>query len=177
MIPIPFERHLKLITEIGNTIEKVLFQRPTPLGHDYDNPLDDPDDGGEALEPQPTVVMSLGPDEQDREWVAYTGSHWRYEAGKWWRSSPDDAGKWWPTSPGFIPITSGPYTEHTAQSLTWRGWAVPAILEVLAENAPLDDDDMSWADWREHVANIIADRIACDPQRAIEALRNEKVIR
>jgi hypothetical protein len=54
---------------------------------------------------------------------------------------------------------------------------VPAILEVLAENAPLDDDDMSWADWREHVANIIADRIACDPQRAIEALRNEKVIR
>jgi hypothetical protein len=121
--------------------------------------------------------MSLGPDEQDREWVAYTGSHWRYEAGKWWRSSPDDAGKWWPTSPGFIPITSGPYTEHTAQSLTWRGWAVPAILEVLAENAPLDDDDMSWADWREHVANIIADRIACDPQRAIEALRNEKVIR
>jgi hypothetical protein len=27
-------------------------------------------------------------------------------------------------------------------------------------------------EWREHVAPLIAARIACDPERAIEALRN-----
>lgn len=71
----------------------------------------------------------------------------------------------------------------------WLGWAVPAVLEVLAEHLAIvgadgycycysDGEGISshgrfadWSEWREHVAPIIADRIACDPARAIAALR------
>lgn len=66
----------------------------------------------------------------------------------------------------------------------WHGWAVPAILEVLAEHpyCRIDDFDsgcgcpaianidQSRDEWAEHVAPIIADRIGCDLQRAIAAL-------
>ena len=54
------------------------------------------------------------------------------------------------------------------EPLTWEGWSVPAILEVLAENMPIDGDNAG--DWREDVAPLIAKRIACDPIRAIAAL-------
>lgn len=71
-------------------------------------------------------------------------------------------------------------------SLTWSGWAVPAILEVLAEWHPWEQQDGTWqcsvdfadhdfadlGEWREHVAPLIAERIACDPSKAIAALHN-----
>lgn len=72
-----------------------------------------------------------------------------------------------------------------AASLTWRGWCEPAILDVLAEHWP-DTKSLETfgivrccpnlppgADlhvWREHVAPLIADRIACNPDRAVLAL-------
>lgn len=70
----------------------------------------------------------------------------------------------------------------------WLAWALPAITDVLAGHIPFDVDSPGplkcyhpetgnaesfdeWIDWREHVGPIIAKRIACDPQRAIAALR------
>lgn len=76
-----------------------------------------------------------------------------------------------------------------AGSLTWRGWALPAVLDVLADHRLFRNDvenginyvcvnddggihDMfdSHAEWAEHVAPIIVDRIGCDPARAALAL-------
>lgn len=59
-----------------------------------------------------------------------------------------------------------------AGSLTWENWAVPAILDVLAEAVEGNDDlDLTeWIDWSERVAPVIARRIACDPTRAALAL-------
>jgi hypothetical protein len=70
-----------------------------------------------------------------------------------------------------------------ASSLTWRGWAEPAVLEVLSEHQRrFDCNHPRWgdcrcgfkvfdsSDWDEHVAPLICDRIACDPTRAAVAL-------
>jgi len=58
------------------------------------------------------------------------------------------------------------------EPLTWEGWAVSAILEVLAEYRYSEQyvDPDGWAEWREDIAPLIAERIACDPIRAIAAL-------
>jgi hypothetical protein len=48
--------------------------------------------------------------------------------------------------------------------LTWEGWAVPAVLEVLADygvDTEVDNED---------IARDIAARIGCDPSRAALAL-------
>ena len=80
-----------------------------------------------------------------------------------------------------------PAAEGTTE-LSWDGWAVPAIQEVLAEHQPtpmhyssnigcagpstgLCDEFEDWQDWREHVSELIAERIACDPVRAAQALK------
>lgn len=73
----------------------------------------------------------------------------------------------------------------------WLAWALPAIFDVLAahtgeqtlddtvwccnrSDVGLDHDDNvfeDWQAWREHVAPIVAARIACDPKRALAALQ------
>lgn len=61
--------------------------------------------------------------------------------------------------------------------LSWEGWAVPAILDVLSTNYPPmigfedESDGTEEAQWREEVGPLIAMRIACDPARAIAALQ------
>lgn len=84
-----------------------------------------------------------------------------------------------------------PYVEVFAPApLTWPGWAIPAILDVLTAHGPvqalngevwccnhgdgMDHDDNvfeDWTAWREHAAPIIAQRVGCDPKRAIAALQ------
>lgn len=59
--------------------------------------------------------------------------------------------------------------------LDWEGWAVPAILEVLSENRYTHLGPVYWDDWSDDVAPIIAERIACDPARAITALWNSQL--
>jgi hypothetical protein len=159
-----------------------------------DTPVDDEwkpsvhDDQGEALEPAPRTVNSLGPDERDARWVSGVGTQWKWDNGRWWHTEPYGVAGIWIAAPyGYTPNASSPYTEATAQPLTFRGWAVPAILEVLAEHQRrFDCNHPRWgdcrcgfkvldsSDWDEHVGPILADRIACDPQRAMEALRNHQ---
>jgi hypothetical protein len=70
-------------------------------------------------------------------------------------------------------------------ALTWMGWALPAILEVLAghrfsraNHSSIGANDhclcgfrpFDQLDWNTHVGPIIADRIGCDPKRAAAAL-------
>lgn len=176
----------------------------TILDRDYDKALHRAEDalneresGGEPSEPEsdhmksmhdkpaPEMVMTLGPDQRDRQWVSEaTGWPWKWMNDRWYHRW-GQAGPWTQTPVGYVP-SYGPFKEHTAQPLTWRGWAVPAIQEVLAEHGWFPKgtrsmypscrcdhvmDDMT--DWVEHVAPLIADRIACDPQRAIDALKEE----
>lgn len=65
----------------------------------------------------------------------------------------------------------------------WLGWCEPAVLDVLAEHMPFEvpgRDDFCMcgayiddsAGWREHLAPILARRIACDPAKAIAALQS-----
>jgi hypothetical protein len=124
-----------------------------------------PEDDGEALEPQPRTTDVLGPDERDAEWVSKHGAHWRWKGDRWEALFPD-SWVWGDTPVGYIPQASGPFTaiEPQRERMDWWGWAVPAILEVLAEEVGPE-----W--WLEPVADKIADRIACDPQRAIKALQ------
>jgi hypothetical protein len=82
----------------------------------------------------PRTVNSLGPDERDARWVSGVGTQWKWDNGRWWHTEPYGVAGIWIAAPyGYTPNASGPYTEATAQPLTFRGWAVPAILEVLAE--------------------------------------------
>jgi hypothetical protein len=135
---------------------------------------------------EPRVVDALTPDTRDAEWVSRYGVHWRWNQGDqcWTYSRPSESVI--TRAPvGYIPQASGPFIEVVAQPLMdWQGWAVPAILEVLAEHV---GSDMSFGDrvscscgdrrldnWAEHVAPLIAERIACDPQRAVEALSRYK---
>lgn len=74
-------------------------------------------------------------------------------------------------------------------STDWLAWAVPAIQEALADHIPrrsvatgriycehggmiADEDYQDQQEWREHVAPLIAQRIGCDPPRAIQALQS-----
>lgn len=98
---------------------------------------------------------------------------------------PVDVGRPAPVDP------AGPGAGH----LTWFGWSVPAILDCLAEHhphegagcivcAPADEGFetpysaehlqhfATIADWREHVAPILAARIGCNPSKAIAALQS-----
>lgn len=74
-----------------------------------------------------------------------------------------------------------------AEPLAWLGWSVPAILDVLATHQPRErrstgdvhclhgDSELvchDYGDWSEHVADLIAERIACDSARAVAALQN-----
>jgi hypothetical protein len=145
-----------------------------------DTPVDDEwkpsvhDDQGEALEPAPRTVNSLGPDERDARWVSGVGTQWKWDNGRWWHTEPYGVAGIWIAAPyGYTPNASSPYTEATAQPLTFRGWAVPAILEVLAEAGDVPAL-RTYDQWCEDIAPLIADRIACDPQRAIVALRNHQ---
>jgi hypothetical protein len=136
----------------------------------------------------PRTVNSLGPDERDSRWVSGVGTQWKWDNGRWWHTEPYGVAGIWIAAPyGYTPNASSPYTEATAQPLTFRGWAVPAILEVLSEHQRrFDCNHPRWgdcrcgfkvldsSDWDEHVGPILADRIACDPQRAMEALRNHQ---
>jgi hypothetical protein len=72
--------------------------------------------------------------------------------------------------------------------LPWEGWALPAICEVLAEHFPSTNEPAfsvarthvdgcicgelvaDWRDWSDHVSELIAARIACNPARAAAAL-------
>lgn len=60
----------------------------------------------------------------------------------------------------------------------WHGWAEPAICTALAghlqQGCRCSCGEALWdaQSWREHVGFEIANRIACDPARAIAALRN-----
>lgn len=73
----------------------------------------------------------------------------------------------------------------------WHGWALPAIYTALADHQASEEESAidrivycyhpsadafeefpDWQAWREHVGDLIADRIACDPARAITALQN-----
>lgn len=133
-----------------------------------------------AKAPNPTLVDSLGVDEQDSMWRSDTGTYWRWTDGRWWHS--DDRKGWTGTPPGYIVRADRPYMKVLDSPLGWLGWAVPAILEVLAEHTYVDSDPGEclceatgvqdvW-DWRQHVAYLIAERIGCDPARAIDALTN-----
>ncbi len=147
------------------------------------------EDGGEALEPigrnevlgpyqphgevfAPRTADSLGPDERDAEWVSTYGARWRWKNDRW-ETLTKGTYMWAEAPVGYTPQASGPFTAVEEERMDWRGWAVPAILEVLADDLYgahyVDYDD--WLEWAEHVAPLIADRIACDPQRAIAALQ------
>ena len=196
---IPLERCLVLLGDMAKAFDDMLEwpmkKTIEALGYDYDTPWQPTveDDQGEALEPESAVVDALRPDTQDRQWRASTGSLWKFEEGRWFRRGPEDYHPWLPTPLDFIPTTSGPFIEILPtvegealepEPLTWTGWAVPAILEVLSEHVyeDFEYDDASCIclgrdkphldkdEWREHVAPLIAERIACDPIRAIAAL-------
>lgn len=168
------------------------------LDRDYDaavarTALEVAEDGGEALEPgwttaPPRVVDALGPDERDAQWVSKWGGRWRW-AGDRWEAILKGSDGWDRTPVGYTPHSTGPFTEIVAQPpMDWLGWAVPAILEVLAEHewfAATKSCQCQWPgehrgwpmthrSWREHVAPLIAERLACDPQRAAEALSRYK---
>jgi hypothetical protein len=150
-----------------------------------------PEDGGEALEPvSMRFTDALKPEARDTEWISSYGTHWRWKGDRW-ESLQRGSKTWGDTPVGYTPQASGPFTaiEPQKREMDWRGWAVPAILEVLAEHhlrGPVmfgqyycanDSDevcdgnyDAAW-EWREHIAPLIADRIACDPRRAIKALQ------
>jgi hypothetical protein len=84
------------------------------------------------------------------------------------------------------PSPDVPPASGEADSLTWTGWALPAIFDVLADHRPamtttgyvicwhIDGtvccECIDYTDWRHHVAPEIADRIGCDPARAAKAL-------
>jgi hypothetical protein len=195
----PLERHAQLVGRVLGKLADVIatvnpFPPSEPYSRDYDaavcraaEALED--DASEPLEPSdgpaPRVVDKLGPDERDAEWVSRYGARWRWD-GTRWKSLPPGTGMWGDTPVGYTPQASGPFTEVVAQPpMDWHGWAVPAILEVLAEHffdsnsgkcdcQRLTPMTPSWHDWREHTAQLIAERIACDPQRAAEALSRYK---
>lgn len=140
----------------------------------------------EVHEPAPRTAATLGIDERDAVWKSVVGTLWRWDSGRWWHSYED---QWEPAPHDFWPQDTGPFTavDTEVPEMDWHGWAVPAILEVLSEHYierptgicrcgdGLVGDLLS--DWREHVAPLIADRIACDPERALNALRNDRLHR
>lgn len=82
-----------------------------------------------------------------------------------------------------------PASGVTVESLTWMGWSLPAIFDVLSDHMPSRQGHgqdgyircmhiggeaccelPDWQSWREHVGPILADRIGCDPVRAAAAL-------
>jgi hypothetical protein len=124
-----------------------------------------PEDGGEALEPVSMRFTDvLGPEARDAEWVSKYGARWRWKGDRW-ETVAKDSKAWFDAPVGYTPQASGPFTAVAREKMDWRGWAVPAILEVLAEETGFADEG------REDLADKIADRIACDPRRAIKALR------
>jgi hypothetical protein len=150
-----------------------------------------PEDGGEALEPvSMRFTDALGPEARDAEWVSSYGTHWRWKGDRW-ESLQRGSKTWGDTPVGYTPQASGPFTaiEPQKREMDWRGWCIPAVSEVLAEHEWLrphyggsargscDCDDVDgpseryYDDWCQHVSDLIADRIACDPQRAIKALQ------
>jgi hypothetical protein len=92
---------------------------------------------------------------------------------------------------GYRPGADSLTSAVAAENLTWEGWAVPAIDDVLANHEPkvnrhgihcshIDSncgDFVDWQDWREHVSPLIAARIACDPARAVAALASHRTER
>lgn len=133
--------------------------RPAPsLAHDYDLPV------------------------QDEAWV--------WEEPHYFRGfkSPQPSPVTTHTSAGDSSAAAGTLPPTVAaEPLTWLGWAVPAILDVLAEHQPRErqstgdvhclhgDSELvchDYGDWSEHVADLIAERLGCDPARAIAALEN-----
>lgn len=166
----------------------------TAIGDDHFAPEPEPEPFAEgyAVVPVPRVVDALGVDEQDAQWYSSAGTYWKWENDRWWHSGGADGayGVWVATPYTYRPDATGPFVEVVPTSpVDWYGWAVPAILEVLSEHEPVQAKGgrigchheglglygcHDWADWREHVAPIIADRIACDPQRAIDALKNHQ---
>lgn len=125
-------------------------------------------------------------------------------AGRMECDGPDAAEVTWATSAaaGVAPRPAPGDFRTPGAGITWAGWAIPAILEVLAEHrfyaqnrggesllktysyscvAPMGGLCTSFEcrgypgaldEWAEHIASLIADRISCDPAKAIEALRN-----
>jgi hypothetical protein len=187
----PLERHYRWVCRISGKLNEILqVAEPAPpktgpalllsdcsLGDvaairdaKWQPSIDD--DQGEALEPVTLGrwVSSLGINERDAQWVSATNTRWKWDNGRWWKC--ETAGIWQAAPWGYTPAGAAPYVETTAQPLSWRGWAVPAISDVLANYAPMHDE--IWADWIDRVAPLIADRIACDPQRAMEVLRNHQ---
>jgi hypothetical protein len=195
----PLERHAQLVGRVlGKLADVIATVNPFPLSEPYSRDYDAAvcraaealeDDASEPLEPSdgpaPRVVDKLGPDERDAEWVSRYGARWRWD-GTRWKSLPPGTGMWGDTPVGYTPQASGPFTEIIAQPpMDWHGWAVPAILEALAAHLPEVNQGMGrcpcgkqsfydWPTWAEHVAPLIAERIACDPQRAADALSRYK---
>lgn len=169
-------------------------------GRDYDaavreagNGFDDCLDGvhvhtTERLNSKPRCAASLGTGQRDAEWLSEDGARYRWASAEgypsqWWYTR-NNSGFFTPTGHGYIAEYRGPFTA-IAHDLNWIGWATPAIMAVLNEHFPQEspsgydcnpgtEDCPLWPDeqaWREHVAPLIAQRIGCDPKRAIAALQ------
>lgn len=121
----------------------------------------------------PRIAQSLGVDERDAEWVSEHGNRWRWDRNRWWSLFTD--GEWMPAPDGYRPSGDPPYT--AVEEMDWHGWAVPAILECLAEWPAAETEYDTYEEWCEGIAPRIADRIACDPERALNALRNDRLHR
>lgn len=137
-------------------------------------PLVDAEAESEVHEPARRTVTILGIDERDTVWKSVVGTLWRWDSGRWWHRAPWE--DWMPASYDYWPQASGPFVavDTEAPAMDWRGWAVPAILECLAEWPALETEYDTYEEWCEGIAPKIADRIGCDPQRAIEALSHYK---
>lgn len=119
------------------------------------------------------TAATLGIDERDAVWKSVVGTLWRWDNGRWWHSYED---QWEPAPYDFWPQDTGPFIAVRPQTVAmdWHGWAVPAILECLAQWPALETEYDTYEEWCEGIAPKIADRIACDPRRAIEALSHYK---
>lgn len=77
-------------------------------------------------------------------------------------------------------IADDPTDHDTVQDavaeVTWLECAMPAISEVLTENRCwAADGDYTYTEWVDGVALLIAERIASDPVRAMDALSRYEV--
>jgi hypothetical protein len=103
-----------------------------------------------------------------------------------------------PTMPDGQPVQLGrdARVEPFDDSMDWFGWAIPAICETLVSHEYVDHpllpkdsprgmchcmtpahNPIDSIEWVDHAAMIIAEKLACDPARAIAALWNYELRR
>lgn len=170
----PLER---LAVCAGKTMARIEMLLPgifdDALESDYEAALVEAEAESEVHE-LPRQVQSLGIDERDAQWVSKHGTSWRWDGKRWWSQFPGV--EWLPVIHDYLPNADPPYTAVDLPATDWNGWAEPAIREVLAEHMYTEQyvDPDGWFNWIEDIAPILAARIGCDPQRAIEALSHYK---